>query len=173
MLPKEMMYFHVSSNDLRDSTSMFARPPISPGFWPQVVLAPRLMTIKRVEKAVLQLEFWKRKNIKQSKHLKQVDFSLMFAAHSTIIMIWVFGAAVVFKGFQYLEAKRSKRNISQDSTREILEMHGFAMCLPIFSMLEMLRIPTSRLADPARFHFRSTIWLLCSRRHAPCQTDEG
>jgi len=63
--------------------------------------------------------------MKQRKHLKQVEFSFMFAAHGTIIMIWVFGAAVVFKGFQYLEAKRSKRNISQDSIREILEMHGF------------------------------------------------
>ena len=84
------------------------------------------MTIKRVEKkSVLQLDSWKSKNMKQRKHLKQVEFSFMFAAHGTISIIWVFGAAVVFEGFQYLEAKRFKRNISQDSIREILEMHGF------------------------------------------------
>lgn len=114
----------------------------------------------RWKKSVLQLDFWKSKNMKQSKHLKQVEFSFMFAAHCTIIMIWMFGAAVVFKGFQYLEAKRSKRNISQDSIREILGNAWKCMVLPCFclkflwfSMLEMLWIPTSRLGSSSKVSF--------------------
>ena len=93
-------------------------------------------------------------------NLKQVEFSFMFAAHCTIIMIWMFGAAVVFKGFQYLEAKRSKRNISQDSIREILGNAWKCMVLPCFclkflwfSMLEMLWIPTSRLGSSSKVSF--------------------